>query len=88
MPIRWSPARARAAGGGRTDLDAGEHRPQFPAQEQAGQPLDNKEVSIGADLRAYDVRTCEYFLAFDEPAITGSMPHSGLLVMAGRGVRL
>ena len=27
---RWSPARARAAGAGRTDLDAGEHRPTLP----------------------------------------------------------
>ena len=32
---RWSPARARAAGAGRNDLDAGEHRPTLPAQEQA-----------------------------------------------------
>ncbi len=39
----WSPARAREAGTGRNDVDAGEHRPQCPAQEQAGQPLDNKD---------------------------------------------
>ncbi len=44
---RWSPARARKAGAGRNDLDAGEHRPTLRAQEQAvpNQGLDNKEGS-------------------------------------------
>src|SRR6266513_6397912 len=37
---RWSPARAREAGTGRNDLDAGEHRPTIPAQEQAEHEAD------------------------------------------------
>ena len=43
----WSPARARAAGAGRNDVDAGEHRPQSPAQEQATKNLTPKRSRSG-----------------------------------------
>jgi transposase len=58
---RWSPARAREAGAGRTDLDAGEHLPTITgAGADHSPPLDNKEGSIWRSHATLDRRRRDY----------------------------
>ena len=64
------PARARAAGAGRNDLDAGEHRPTLPAQEQAD--ITKHLTQRGLDLRGVAGGAVEHNRAHAYPVSSGT----------------